>query len=81
MLEASLAWLEAPEAWLEVHEAWLEVHEAWLEALRPLKPHRGGTDGQTYVKDKIPLFYRTSPPSGPLPKKSFENFEKFSSQL
>ena len=29
----------------------------------------GGTDGQTYGKDKIPLLYRTSPPSGPLPKK------------
>ena len=63
-LEALEAWLEGPDAWLEAHEAWLEAPEAW----------RGGgtdvwTDGRTYRQDKIPLFYRTSPPSGPLPKK------------
>ena len=72
-LEACEAWLEAPEAWLEAPEAWFEdpvawiwAPEAWPEALEALL---GGTyvrtDGRTH---KIPLFYRTSPPSGPLPK-------------
>ena len=47
-------------------EAWLEAPEAWLEASRGDGRTDRRTDGRT---DKIPLFYRTSPPSGPLPKK------------
>ena len=75
-MEAPEPWLEAPETWLEAHdprleapEAWLEAPEAWLEP--PLAWLVGGrTYGRTDVRtDKIPLFYRTSPPSGLLPKK------------
>ena len=68
-LKAQKACLEAPEAWLEAPEAWLEASEAWLEA--------PWGDGQIYVRMYIrtyaqtPLFYRTLPPSGPLPKKYY----------
>ena len=73
-MEAPETWLEAPETWLETHEAWLEAPEAWLEApeawLEAREAWLGGTDGRTDRRThKIPLFYRTSPPSGPLPKK------------
>ena len=75
-LEIPEAWLEIPEAWLEVPEAWLEVPEAWLEAPEAwLKsPEAVWGDVRRYGRPyrrthKIPLFYRTSPPSGRLPKK------------
>ena len=36
----------------------------------PLRPSWGG---RMYVRTKSPLYYRSSPPSGPLPKKVMAN--------
>ena len=74
-LMAPKAWLGARGAWLKAPEASLRASEAWL----------GGVAGQTDVwtngrtDAQISLFYRTSPPSGPLPKKQAN--EQMSGQM
>ena len=71
-------WRPVRPGWKPLRPGWRPLRPGW----RPLRPSwrpeawlvGGRTDVHTYVRtdgrtDKIPLFYRTSPPSGPLPKK------------
>ena len=58
------SWRPLKPWWRLLKPGW-RPPEAWLEASEAA----GRTDGRKDVRTKSPLFYRASPPSGPLPKK------------
>ena len=74
--EASEAYFEAWEAGFEVSKARFEVSEARFEAWGP--DERGGRTNE-WTNESPPVFYRTSSPSGPLPKKREREVQNVSS--
>ena len=65
------SWRPLKPGWRALEPSWRPLKPSW----RPLKPD--WRDVRTDGTHKISLFYRTSPPSGPLPKKQNPQKKKF----